>query len=294
MTHCPNCGRKILEASLGCPICGVHENTRGTGVESATSGGTASENYGGDILGGLEPRVDKPRNRGKIDCQPEMNGDRHNCNTLDYQSNNTLDYKPVGNLDYESNSSLDYKPVGNLDYVSDRSLDYALDRQSDYDRDYAQMEAERQGKKGTGTLLEQQLTKQKENIQKAVRQMDGKQKNARQGDGRQKGAERKSTEDYEYARRGEGNYADSIGNMNTLKMVIIAVVVLLLFGQNGFLFTIIVGAFLKRSAKPEYMKLGKFMIKFSIILFIITFVTSLILMNYNLHFLGRNFLHMFM
>lgn len=28
MSFCPKCGRKIIDESLGCPICGVKENTR--------------------------------------------------------------------------------------------------------------------------------------------------------------------------------------------------------------------------------------------------------------------------
>lgn len=27
MSYCPKCGREILEESLGCPVCGVRENT---------------------------------------------------------------------------------------------------------------------------------------------------------------------------------------------------------------------------------------------------------------------------
>lgn len=26
MSYCPKCGREILDESLGCPVCGVHEN----------------------------------------------------------------------------------------------------------------------------------------------------------------------------------------------------------------------------------------------------------------------------
>lgn len=28
MSFCPKCGREIIDESLGCPICGVKENTR--------------------------------------------------------------------------------------------------------------------------------------------------------------------------------------------------------------------------------------------------------------------------
>lgn len=35
MSYCPNCGRQILDESLGCPVCNVKNNTTGTASAKA-------------------------------------------------------------------------------------------------------------------------------------------------------------------------------------------------------------------------------------------------------------------
>lgn len=148
MSYCSNCGRKILDEHLGCPICGVRENKLGTGTshgedyhgepKSANTRQPAKYVSSLDHVSEADDRSDyyKKEYSAKDYSPRDYSPQDYNAQSYSPQNYGSNDY---GSNDYASNDygSNDYgsNDYGSKDYgLNDYSLkDYSLNDYSPKD-----------------------------------------------------------------------------------------------------------------------------------------------------------------